>query len=184
MRRPLLEAVGERAARGPTCKRSTTGPRRKLCAFVVMGIIPGTTRAAKSTALEQTAKLLGYHVDALRLENPYGMFKDAWIKIRAPLIPLEVSNEPEEGEWPHIPPAYMPIRLRTKRGSAYGAYPNLDYHRRKQQGEVERMELFALVIGWPGAEDVQPWRASTEASQDESDDEEGGDVWNGERFLG
>lgn len=77
-------------------------------------------------------------------DNPYGEVLGAWVDIRAPLVPVVVSDpKPGWAEW------VMPFRARDGAKAAAMVYP--DEHMDREW--LEKLELFALVLSrydWEG----------------------------------
>jgi hypothetical protein len=87
------------------------------------------------------ATVLDYHTSP-EGSSPFGRLTDAWLRVRAPLIPLRISDVPSNK-------AYSParIRLRTPWGDPAGAYARFDYvHKHDEAVLRSLMPLSALVL--------------------------------------
>jgi hypothetical protein len=92
------------------------------------------------------AKVLDCQIE-LKTSNPYGELKDGWIRIRAPLVPLSLGDEPEQGEF--AAPYRLGILLKTAGGDSHGNHASFDNINREDdlaRGLVRSLELFALVL--------------------------------------
>ena len=105
------------------------------------------------------AIVIDYHVE-LETSNPYGEVADGWMKLRTPLIPVSLSETPENDEnaVPHRPA----MKLKTASGDPFGGYPSFDrirQHTEQASDYVKSLALSLLIL------------AKLEARSDDSDDD-------------
>jgi hypothetical protein len=96
------------------------------------------------------ATVLDYRVEP-KSANPYGEVADGWIRLRAPLLPVSLSETPEEDE--ERLPRRRNMRLKKAQGNSFGAYANFDnirQHNDETRAHVMSIALFALVLAHKG----------------------------------
>ena len=91
------------------------------------------------------ATVLDYHVE-LKTSNPHGEVSSGWIKLRAPLVPLTVSDDPPRDDSVMA----LKVRLRTATGNSYGFPASYDYVVEPQEQATKDylrgLTLYALVL--------------------------------------
>lgn len=94
------------------------------------------------------ASVLDYHVE-LKSAEPYGEVLDDWIRLRAPLVSVSLT-EMREQDGDKLPPGSRSTRLKTVSGSQFSGKCKFDSARDYDNGEtrtyVMNKELFALVL--------------------------------------
>ena len=83
----------------------------------------GVVASGSKPGWRGVAIVIDYHVE-LKTSNPYGEVIDGWIKLRTPLIPVSLSEMPENDEnaVPHRPGHETKGSLRRP----IGGYPSFD----------------------------------------------------------
>lgn len=101
--------------------------------------VDGMTATSSTGRRREVGTVMDHHVE-IGGDNPFGHVRDAWLKIRAPLIPLSLSEKTG-------PTGYM--CLRTRHGNPDGSINGLDTIDRNHSASadlVRAMELYALVL--------------------------------------
>ncbi|KAH6847020.1 heterokaryon incompatibility protein-domain-containing protein [Chaetomium sp. MPI-CAGE-AT-0009] len=102
----------------------------------------GTYDAISGSDRTDVATVLDYHT-SLEGTNPFGRLTNGWVRVRAPLIPLSISDVPDD----EAGPGRWRMRLKTPWGDLTGTYARFDYIDRHDEALVQRlMPLFALVL--------------------------------------
>lgn len=91
------------------------------------------------------ARVLGWHVKLKEEANPFGEVRDAWIKIRGPVVELEPSLEsyPAEDEFREGPRVSM-VEGMEEPGSHRLCLDNQSY---EESGEWRNWDLRAILLG-------------------------------------
>ncbi len=133
----------------------------------------GIAAAGTGKDWSDIATVLDYHVE-LKTSNPYGELKGGWIRIRAPLVPVSLSDEPEEDE--NKVPHKRYVRLKRARGNPFGHYAvfdNIESHNDETaRGFIQNLKLSALVLRRHDPTDEQKG-VKKEEKEDGQEGEEG-----------
>ena len=100
-------------------------------------------RIAFNSRGREIASVVDYGT-TLKGPNPFGEVTDGWIKLKAPLLRMTVSNEPKR-EQPENPD----IRLRTATGDSYGTdahFDRINQINERSMQYVRDLTLYALVL--------------------------------------
>jgi hypothetical protein len=117
-------------------------------------------RGIAATGLRQdwkdSAEVLEWHVDHKDESKPYGEVKNAWIRLRAPLIKLVASDKRDTAHEARLKKAGLnPLpRLRTKYSNdEEGSIASPDNANDRTSEKWRELDLYVLLLGWyPGSE--------------------------------
>lgn len=131
----------------------------------------GITTTGKGKNWREITEVLDYHLE-LKTRYPYGELKDGWIRIKAPVAPVSLSDEPEDEEGRVLHKGHM--RLKMAGGDPFGGYAS--FHNITTDDDAARvlvksLDLFALVLGRHDPEEEAHEKEEEEGQQKGKDKE-------------
>lgn len=141
----LWQAVGTRrnATSAPSEYRAPSWSWASIDGMAAnMGLGKDTFFVNKEAEWVEIGTVVDCHVE-LKGENPYGEVKSGWLKLKAPIEPLEPSEVKEEDadELPHK----RALRVKTRQGKAFGAYCMFDT---LDDESAVKLSLFAIPLAY------------------------------------